>query len=463
MSLRNPLGRNQRDWGNYASLAACPNGAASTVPANKVTGVLEVGDTAFVVGLGLCFCNDVGTPGGLDAVWMTTMILTAANFDAFGRLRTSSPETIFDSKMVYDDQAIFWSEAQTGGAAAGAWSATDACVTLSVGANQSSIRQSKRYFNYQPGKSQQIFQTFNLRGQIANVTKRVGYFDATNGLFLELDGAAGVNLVRRSGSSVATQSVPQASWNIDPMDGTGPSGVYLDFTTTQILVVDFEWLGVGAIRMGFNVNGATYYAHQFNNANVQVAVYMTTPNLPIRYEIVGGVGMVGKQDLDCICSTVISEGGNQNQGTHYSYVRTAVSGNVAAGTSAAVLSISPAAATPRVTLKPNGLSVLATGNANCAFQLVINGTLTTPLVTTATQGYAAISETTSVYTQGTGTVIASGLISSTQRNVLAELLESYLTLGATIAGVTDVLSVVITNLSGGNDTYRAAVDWVAIT
>jgi len=463
MSLRNPLGRNQRDWGNYASLAACPNGATSTVPANKVTGVLEVGDTAFVSGLGLCFCNDVGTPGGLDAVWMTTMILTAANFDAFGRLRVSNPETIFDSKMVYDDQPLFWSEAATGGATAGVWSATNACVTLSAGASQTNVRQTKRYFNYQPGKSQAIFQTFNLNGGVADCVKRAGYFDATNGLFLELDGVAGVNFVRRSGSSVATQSVPQASWNIDPMDGTGPSGVDLDFATTQILVIDFEWLGVGAVRMGFNVGGATYYAHQFNNANIQTAVYMTTPNLPIRYEIVGGVGMVGKQGIDCICSTVISEGGAQNQGVHYSYVRTTVSAAVASGASAAVLSISPAAATPRVTLKPNGLSVLGTGNANCAFQLVLNGTLTTPLVTTVTQGYAAISETTSVYTQGTGTVIASGLISSTQRAELAELLDSYLTLGATIAGVTDVLSLVITNLSGGNDTYRGAIDWIAIT
>jgi len=393
---------------------------------------------------------------------MTTMVLTAANFDAFGRLRVSAPETIFDSKMVYDAQPLFWSEAQTGGAAAGVWSATDACVTLSVSANESSIRQSKRYFNYQPGKSQQIFVSFDLHGAIANTTKRVGYLDATNGLFLETSGTT-VNLVRRSGSSTATQTVPKASWNIDPMDGSGPSDIILDLATTQILVIDFEWLGVGSIRMGFNINGVTYYVHQFNNANIQTAVYMTTPNLPIRYEIVGGAGLVGKANIDCICSTVISEGGSQNQGTPYGYVRLTATANVATTVSAAVLSIRPAAATPRVTIKVAGLHCLATGNSNMAWQLVINGTLATPLVTTATQGYCDVSETLSVYTQGTGTVIASGLVSSAMKSDETDLTNSYLTLAATIAGTTDVLSLVLTNLSGGNETYRGALDWVALT
>lgn len=75
MSLRNPLGRNQRDWGNYASLTVCPNGTGpSAVPANRVTGVLEVGDTAFITGVGggPCHCTSVGTAGGNDAVWALT-------------------------------------------------------------------------------------------------------------------------------------------------------------------------------------------------------------------------------------------------------------------------------------------------------------------------------------------------------------------------------------------------------
>jgi hypothetical protein len=296
---------------------------------------------------------------------------------------------------------------------------------------------------------------------VATTTKRVGYFDATNGLFLELDGVAGVNLVRRSGSSVATVSVAQAAWNVDPFDGTGPSGITLDFTKTQILVCDFEWLGVGSCRMGFNVGGATYYAHEFENSNIGAAVYMSTPNLPIRYELATSAGVVAT--LDCICATVMSEGGSQNQGTPYSYVRTAATAAIATTVETAILRIRPAAANVRVSIKPSGIGVMATGASNLAWRLVMGGTFATAFAVTQTQGYAEISETTSVYTPNTGEVLASGLISSVQRADIAALINSFLTIGADVAGTPEILSLVISNLSAGNETYRASMDWLALT
>jgi hypothetical protein len=72
MSLRNPLGRNQRDWGNYASLNACPKAAGTAVAINKTDGVLEVGDTAYVTGSGPCHCTSAGTAGVNDATWALT-------------------------------------------------------------------------------------------------------------------------------------------------------------------------------------------------------------------------------------------------------------------------------------------------------------------------------------------------------------------------------------------------------
>ena len=77
--------------------------------------------------------------------------------------------------------------------------------------------------------------------------------------------------------------------------------------------MDMEWLGVGRARMGVNVDGVTIYCHEFLNANSLSEVYMSTPNLPLRYEI-ENTGTGAASSLQHICSSVMSEGGQQELG-----------------------------------------------------------------------------------------------------------------------------------------------------
>lgn len=255
------------------------------------------------------------------------------SLDAFGRLRTSNPQTLFDSKNIFtsglgttvENQPMFYDNQQTAGTLTStAYLENQSSQQLSVasGTAGTRVRQTKMRFNYQPGKSQLILMTFNLDGAVAGITKREGMFDDKNGLFLELAGTT-VNFVRRTyvTGTAADNPVPQSSWNIDKMDGTGTSGVTLNFSKTQILLIDFEWLGVGRVRMGFVVDGRIYYAHEFNNANVLDKVYMSTPNLPLRSEISNDGGGIAAS-MTQICSSVISEGGSEDLG-NIRYVSTA--------------------------------------------------------------------------------------------------------------------------------------------
>lgn len=57
----------QRDWGNYTSAATLPNAAGNLLSAPHF--ILEVGDTAFVIGGQRYCCTSAGTAGGGDAVW----------------------------------------------------------------------------------------------------------------------------------------------------------------------------------------------------------------------------------------------------------------------------------------------------------------------------------------------------------------------------------------------------------
>ena len=211
--------------------------------------------------------------------------------DAFGRLRVAEPQTLFDSKQLFDNQPLFWDDQQVSGS--GTTSTHDpntASTVMAVGATTAGnrVRQTFMRFNYQPGKSHLIFMTGTLgsSGGGTGITRLAGYGDDENGVFF-VDKEGTINVRKRSykTGSVVDTDVPQASWNIDTLDGNGVSGITLDATKSQILVFDMEWLGVGRVRCGIVVDGKVYYCHEFLHSNVEEGVYISTPNLPLRYEI----------------------------------------------------------------------------------------------------------------------------------------------------------------------------------
>ena len=99
--------------------------------------------------------------------------------------------------------------------------------------------------------------------------------------------------------------VPQTEWNMDRMDGTGPSGYTLDTTQMQMAYIDYTWYGAGFIRFGFRAtDGNIVYCHRMPNNNTNTEAYMRSGNLPARYECInspffstklkaGGNGIVG--------------------------------------------------------------------------------------------------------------------------------------------------------------------------
>ncbi len=106
--------------------------------------------------------------------------------------------------------------------------------------------------------------------------------------------------------------VQQANWNFDKMDGTGVSGVALNFANAQIFCIDFQWLGVGRVRYGFFVQGALIVCHQTFNANITTTPYMNTANLPCHASIMNTGTAVGATTMTQICMSVNSEGGVDN-------------------------------------------------------------------------------------------------------------------------------------------------------
>lgn len=237
------------------------------------------------------------------------------SLDAFGRLRVSTPLTLFDSSHRYRDNGLWNTDTATGGTTA--FNANEGLVELSVTTTSGSrvYRETSKVFSYQPGKGLLVMSTFVMSPAKTGLRQRIGYFGTQNGLYIELDGST-LSFVERSlvTGSVTETRVNQANWNIDKLDGTGPSGLTLDITKAQILWMDIEWLGLGTVRMGFVIDGKFIHCHSFNHANLITSTYITTASLPLRYEIENTGTTSTASTLKQVCSTVISEGGYELRG-----------------------------------------------------------------------------------------------------------------------------------------------------
>ena len=271
---------------------------------------------------------------------------------------------------------------QTASSGAATFNSNQGLVDLSVTTTSGSkvIRETKKVFAYQPGKSLLVLNTFTFNSAKTNLRQRIGYFGTANGYYLELNNST-LSFVERTSvsGSVVNTAVSQADWNVDKLDGTGKSGLTLDITKAQIFWADYEWLGVGTVRLGFVINGQFVHCHSFHHANLVAGTYITTASLPIRYEIENTGTAASSSTLKQICSSVISEGGYQLRGGQQSIGQlvTAPYSLTTAGTYYPVVSLRLKSTRLDAVVVLSALSAIGiTNNVDYNIQLVKGGTTT---------------------------------------------------------------------------------------
>jgi len=402
-----------------------------------------------------------GAKGHVDSDHPFPVYVSGAGADAFGRGRVSEPHTLFDSKQLFDKLPLFWDDQEeSGGSTSSTYSSARASTVLGVGATTAGkrTRQTFMCFNYQPGKSQQALLTgiLNASGGGTGIVSHIGFGNANNGLyFVDDEGTVKVRVRSKVTGSVVNADVAQSSWNLDTLDGSGGSGVTLDFTKTQIFLIDFEWLGVGSIRFGFVVNGKIIYAHQVDNANVLDSVYMSTPNLPLCYQIENdGTGVAST--LEAVCSTVISEGGETRTG-NLQYVST--SGTHidadAADTLYAVLGIRLKSTHNGAVIDIESISLLAETNDDFEWVLLFNPTVASTFTySDKTNSHIQTAVGVTANTVTGGDYVTGGFASATIAE--NEAIPNARRLGNAINGTADELVLCVRPLSA-NANIQAAV------
>lgn len=385
-----------------------------------------------------------GTGGG------NVVTFGGGNIDAFGRLRTSQPFTLFNSQNRFASDTQF--DTSTTGSGSITYLPNESTTRMDVTTTSGDevIRETKRVFPYQPGKSLLVLATFVMDTAQTNLRQRVGYFGAQNGVFLQQDDST-VSFVNRhytSGSVDDTRNIPQASWNGDKLDGTGASGYTIDLTKSQILFLDFEWLGVGSVRCGFVIDGQFIVAHTFHNANVRDSVYMTTATLPLRYEITATDTLSSAASLKQICSTVISEGGYSEAKRELDAQRTTTLSSIST-TMLPLVSIRLNSGSLDAVVIPQQVKVFPLTAQDYKVSLVRNATLTGASYDTSTFDNVDFDITATAMSGGdilqvdyvTNTVQAAGGINQATGYNFANQL------GRTIAGVSDVITIGIQTIT----------------
>lgn len=394
--------------------------------------------------------------------------------DAFNRLKTSSPFTLFDSQHRYQENEKWDTFAITGGTAT--YAVAESAINLTVGLTAGSkvTRETKRVFAYQPGKSLLALNTFAMATPKDGLRQRVGYFGLTggatagvpyNGIFFEQDGLTSY-VVLQSASLNSTQRIAQSAWNGDTFNGSGASGRTLNVTKANIFWSDIEWLGVGDVRMGFFVDGRPVVAHTFHNDNVHPTTYMTTACLPIRYELENTKGQTANSTMKQICSSVISEGGYEGFSRRY---------NVTATGSVAKTLTTPGVQYPIIALRLNSSrldSIVVPSNLSAVLEQTVNNkpdtVLCRILVNPSLSGGSWITHyngnvdyniaATSVTG---GTDILGNYISSSGSLSITDINDFNFQIGRTQKGVSDIFVVTMTPVNADAKVY-ADLSWFEV-
>lgn len=385
--------------------------------------------------------------------------------DAFNRLKVSNPLTIFDSQNRYkmNDK---W-DTLTGSGGTVSYSSNESsisCMTNTV-SGAKIIRETKRVFPYQPGKSLLIFYTFAMDSLKKNLRQRVGYFGENNGIFLEQN-SDGLYFVLRSsvtGTVDDSRSVDQSNWNGDSMNGSGPSGVTIDVTKANIMWIDIEWLGVGDVRCGFVIDGRPIVAHTFKNANTYSTTYMTTACLPLRAEIENVGAVTSSSTMKMICASVQSEAGYQGFQKTYNVTK-----NDYVGTTLT----SVGQIYPLISLRLNSSrldSIVIPAKVNISieettanklniiqYSLYLNSTISDGSWVSHSNGNVDYNTTASTITGGT--IVLGGYINSSSILELSEVNNFNFQLGRTLTGATDTITLALTPVNA-NSVVFADLAW----
>lgn len=390
-----------------------------------------------------------------------------ATLDAAGRLRSSSNFPYFDNHNQYGINLRDWVGLNVG-TGVQTHVPNEGAIQLSTGgllAGAACTRQTRLNWRCFPGRSSLVYLSGLIGNWVAGAVKRVGLFDNDDGVFLQVN-STGIAFVKRTsitGVAVDSEVIYQADWEIDKLDGTGPSGETLDLTEYQTIFIDILYTTVGRIRCGFVIHGKTIICHEFHSGDTPLNTVLKTPHLPIRADVTntGAAASIATLKFRGSCIQIEGGTGELNRG----YLNTGTTGNkIACSATRPVISIRAKALLNglpnRGWVVPYDFSLLASGN-DARYDVYVGATLTGASWVSAAADSAGEYDISATAFTG-GVRVLSGFLAAGQGQSSSQsatsLIDNYPTSVDSLNGGQTIYTIVITPLAATSD-VAASINW----
>lgn len=208
-------------------------------------------------------------PGNRDNFGNQGIFADGASADLTGRHLVSRSDCIMQWSANSSTQfpVPFNQLTSTGGTVS--WGAPSAIFTATTGVGSTAMATSRAKMPTPTGRTMRVMFTALMGASVTNTNQILGLFAQTSGTPAITYGFAlssGVKIVHTPNTGAVTQS----NWNIDKFDGTGISGITIDWSKLQTFVIEYQFPHI--MRFGFLLNGQIRYCHITSLANVATSL-----------------------------------------------------------------------------------------------------------------------------------------------------------------------------------------------
>ena len=180
---------------------------------------------------------------------------------------------------IFDDQnGIFWEFDGTQISAVQRTGTKQVAGTIALNVDENNIIGTNTRFRDQLKAGDRII--------IKGMTHVISHISSDTAMTVTPDWRGVINITGAKVALVSDKKAKQSEFNLDKLDGTGPSGYDMDIAKMQMIGIQYTWYGAGFIDwMVRGSNGNFVFAHRMRNSNVNTEAFMRSGNLPVRYEV----------------------------------------------------------------------------------------------------------------------------------------------------------------------------------
>lgn len=260
-------------------------GSTITCKVDDIDHGLQIGATIEIVGVSTSGYNGTYTVASIvddyTVTFLATTLLgsTTPSFNTTSKLIVSSWHGGVVRAGVFDDQnGMFWEYSGSILSVVRRSSVLQLTGTIAINVGSNTVTGTNTRFTSQIKVGDKIV----IRGMTHWVTQVV----SNTSMSVTPDFRGTTNVTGVKASIVVETRIKQSDFNIDKLDGTGPSGYTIDLTKMQMMGLQYTWYGAGFIDyMVRGSDGNWVFAHRIKNNNVNYEAHMRSGNLPVRYSI----------------------------------------------------------------------------------------------------------------------------------------------------------------------------------